>query len=256
MRTGSPAPVGPRCRCRSRQLFAGDRHRAMGLRVWMPIIYLHGQWALHGWWYYYLYALAIKLPLGTWCLILLAVPCSFSAYYRSAWRDEVVLLLPIVAILTLVSSQSGFSIHSRYIHPDPAICVRLVQLRVARSIELRRKAVAAAVALADLLVGGVVSGIIPTTSPISTNWWAGQWAVTPICWTATSRGAKTFTFLSIGVDNHPEARPLHLAIVRPCLIRNWPALSLCCRPSVQRRPDSGFPVLPWIGWGRCRAGTR
>ncbi len=38
--------------------------------------YLRGEWRLGGWWYYYLYALAIKVPLGTWVLVLLAVGVS------------------------------------------------------------------------------------------------------------------------------------------------------------------------------------
>ena len=35
--------------------------------------YLRGQWAEHGWWYYYLYVMVVKMPLGTWGLALLAV---------------------------------------------------------------------------------------------------------------------------------------------------------------------------------------
>jgi Dolichyl-phosphate-mannose-protein mannosyltransferase len=35
--------------------------------------YLRGEWRQEGWWYYYLYALAIKVPLGVWLLALLAV---------------------------------------------------------------------------------------------------------------------------------------------------------------------------------------
>jgi hypothetical protein len=34
--------------------------------------YLRGEFRNKGWWYYYLYALAIKAPLGTWVLFLLA----------------------------------------------------------------------------------------------------------------------------------------------------------------------------------------
>src|SRR5690606_7683365 len=37
--------------------------------------YLRGEFRDHGWWYYYLYALAIKVPLGTWLLIILASTC-------------------------------------------------------------------------------------------------------------------------------------------------------------------------------------
>ena len=35
--------------------------------------YLRGEWSHHGWWYYYLYALLVKMPLGTWLLAGLAV---------------------------------------------------------------------------------------------------------------------------------------------------------------------------------------
>ena len=78
--------------------------------------YLRGQWADHGWWYYYLYALAVKVPLGTWCLLLLAVGVTiFGRGYNAAWRDEMVVLVPGVVILVFVSSQTGFSVHSRYI---------------------------------------------------------------------------------------------------------------------------------------------
>ena len=34
--------------------------------------YLRGQFSPRGWWYYYLYALAVKVPLGTWLLVGLA----------------------------------------------------------------------------------------------------------------------------------------------------------------------------------------
>jgi hypothetical protein len=35
--------------------------------------YLNGEWRFGGWWYYYLYAMLVKEPLGTWFLALLAV---------------------------------------------------------------------------------------------------------------------------------------------------------------------------------------
>ncbi len=80
--------------------------------------YLRGQWADHGWWYYYLYALLIKEPLGTWCLFGLAIGTTiFGRDYSAPWRDEMLVLVPLVAIFMLVSSQTGFSVHSRYILP-------------------------------------------------------------------------------------------------------------------------------------------
>jgi 4-amino-4-deoxy-L-arabinose transferase-like glycosyltransferase len=120
--------------------------------------YLHGQWADHGWWYYYLYALAIKEPLGTWCLVAMAVGVTIvdlrrrkgavasgrwsvasdqsmrakgtvpfssdkkrdspqSMGFSASWRDEMIVLAPFFTILIFVSSQTGFSVHSRYIIP-------------------------------------------------------------------------------------------------------------------------------------------
>jgi hypothetical protein len=80
--------------------------------------YLHGIHNQHGWWYYYLYALLVKIPLGTIGLFLLAIFCTFfQKGYNTSWRDEIVILLPGIVLLTFVSSQTGFSIHSRYIIP-------------------------------------------------------------------------------------------------------------------------------------------
>ena len=80
--------------------------------------YLRGKWASHGWWYYYLYALLIKTPLGTLGLLLLAIYCTFFIRQCNAsWRDEIVILLPGIALLVFVSSQTGFSVHSRYVIP-------------------------------------------------------------------------------------------------------------------------------------------
>lgn len=80
--------------------------------------YLGGQWADHGWWYYYLYALAVKVPLGTWLLVWLATGVTILAReYTMSWRDEMVVLVPGLAILVFVSSQTGFSVHSRYVIP-------------------------------------------------------------------------------------------------------------------------------------------
>jgi len=74
--------------------------------------YLRGEWADHGWWYYYLYALAVKVPLGTWVLFGLAVVVTiFGRGFNAAWRDEMVVLVPGLVILAFVSSQTGFSVH-------------------------------------------------------------------------------------------------------------------------------------------------
>lgn len=85
--------------------------------------YLGGNWQKHGWWYFYLYALALKVPVGTWSLMFLAAVVSFKRNGRSGgFRDEAFLLAPAVLVLLVVSSQTGFSHHLRYVLPIAPYC--------------------------------------------------------------------------------------------------------------------------------------
>ncbi len=88
--------------------------------------YLCGTWSSGGWWYFYLCALAIKIPLGTWALLVLGT-CILAL---SAWQGDVqladvaALWVPPLALLALVSSHTGFTIHTRYVFAVlPAMCV-------------------------------------------------------------------------------------------------------------------------------------
>lgn len=110
--------------------------------------YWFGKWHDHGWWYYYLYACAIKVPLGLWAAGVLALllslrerpgECAFiiprplqerpsdgrhsvlltanSEQLRASARDEFILLLPALVIFTVVSSKTGINEHMRYVLP-------------------------------------------------------------------------------------------------------------------------------------------
>jgi hypothetical protein len=80
--------------------------------------YLCGHWKEKGWWYYYVFGLILKLPLGTIVLLaLVSVVGMWRLPHLNSWRDELVLLFPAVGILVLVSSQTGFSGHCRYAIP-------------------------------------------------------------------------------------------------------------------------------------------
>lgn len=79
--------------------------------------YLRGEWRDHGWWHYYLYGVLIKTPLGA--LVLIAMALGFASKEKSIDRTRNVrfLLVPCVAVLLLVSSQTGFNHHMRYVLP-------------------------------------------------------------------------------------------------------------------------------------------
>jgi hypothetical protein len=120
--------------------------------------YLNGEWRLGGWWYYYLYALVLKEPLGTWLLGLIALGVTLTKRaYSAGWRNELVLLLPAAAVLVLVSSQTGFSRYLRYVLPCFPFAYIWIS-KVARSVELKQRGVAVAAACA--LAWSVVSSLL------------------------------------------------------------------------------------------------
>lgn len=80
--------------------------------------YLFGVWKLRGWWYYYLAAATVKVPLGTWILLAFAIGGRLGGVrFGPTWRDEIVLLAPAIATLVFISSQSGINRHFRYALP-------------------------------------------------------------------------------------------------------------------------------------------
>ncbi len=80
--------------------------------------YLRGEFRERGWWYYYLYAIAVKVPLGTLLLAgLAAIACCTRGGRIGCWCDQLAVLLPALAIFMCVSSQTAFSHHMRFILP-------------------------------------------------------------------------------------------------------------------------------------------
>ncbi len=68
------------------------------------LYYLAGQFRLEGWWYYFLIAYAIKTPIP----MLLLIPLAFWHWRRQGrgWFNEVFLLLPALAFITLISAMA------------------------------------------------------------------------------------------------------------------------------------------------------
>lgn len=81
--------------------------------------YLRGEWRDHGWSYYYLYALAVKVPLGTGSIFALTIVsvCSTAIRKRAFRSEDLTLLLPPFSVFLLASFQLGFNKHLRYVLP-------------------------------------------------------------------------------------------------------------------------------------------
>lgn len=172
--------------------------------------YLRGEMRDRGWWYYYLYALGVKTPLGTLALFAGAVAWRFSrASGRTPAADEAAVLLPMVAILAFVSAQAGFSHHVRYALPAlPFAFIWASKLAESPPKHGWR------MALAFILAGwGAASSL--SVYPHSLSYFHelaggpgnGHFHLinSNIAW-----GQDLF-FIKKWADDHPEARPLHLA---------------------------------------------
>ncbi len=173
--------------------------------------YLRGQWQLGGWWYFYLYAAAIKVPIGTWALAALALVTALLRRSASpSWQDRLILLAPPFILFVFVSSQTGFSHHFRYVLPCfPFTFIAISS--VARTAVTNLRVVGAMTIVAssasmfssmlqfphslsyfNLLVGGPVHG---HDHLLGSN----------LDW------SQDLLYLKSWIEDHPEARPFSLA---------------------------------------------
>lgn len=80
--------------------------------------YLAGEWQHGGWWYFYLYAMAVKLPLGFWFLIVTGIGAVLSRVWNAGCiRHEWFPFVMAIAVVQVVSSEIGFTHHVRYALP-------------------------------------------------------------------------------------------------------------------------------------------
>lgn len=93
--------------------------------------YLRGKWKDSGWWYYYLYGCLVKVPHGTQLLFLFAVGLSIVAIRAGNWRNEIILLAPAISLFILLSSQTEFSHHFRYLMP----CLGILMVFLGKPIQ-------------------------------------------------------------------------------------------------------------------------
>lgn len=212
--------------------------------------YLFGKNSEQGWWYYYFVVLVLKETPGT--LILLAVALFLFLYssFRASWRDELILAMPLVCLFAVVSVQTGFSLHSRYIIPAlPFLYIWISRVGIRRdpsSENLSREAVDVeeeSVTGSDLAHCGIhgIFGIQRLViRPVSSRLWTG--VIVTICLAGVISSLWSYPYsmsylnetvrtqvpppllgsnidwgqdlyeLKTWLEDHPEARPVRVAM--------------------------------------------
>ena len=172
--------------------------------------YIHGRWRPGTNWYYYPYALAVKLPLGTLALFALAVVLSFaSRRYSAGWRTELYLLVPVFAVIGFATWTTILQV-LRYVLPIWPFAF-IWASKAGRAFEERNRPVA--VLATACLVASVASSM--WTFPHSLAYF-NEMAGGPrrgidrlIDWNLDA--SQDLLYLKQWYDEHPEARPFHLA---------------------------------------------
>ncbi|WP_182867448.1 glycosyltransferase family 39 protein [Rhodopirellula sp. JC639] len=83
--------------------------------------YLFGQWQSRGWWYYYLVGWLMKEPVGLWGLVAAGAWAQLRAAHPLSTLHWVVFAIT-VPVFIVVSAETGFNMHLRYVLPAlPAV---------------------------------------------------------------------------------------------------------------------------------------
>ncbi|MCY2952424.1 MAG: hypothetical protein NTU53_10655 [Planctomycetota bacterium] len=180
--------------------------------------YLRGEWRLGGWWYYYLYAMLVKEPLGTWLLLLLAIGgvIACSRCYAAPLREELLLVVPLAVVLTLVSSQTGLNHHLRYVLPGFPFIFILIS-RVGCAVNVGHRAV---VIVGCLLLGySCLSSlsVVPHSLSYFNELVGGPRNGHFQLGNSNADWGQDLLYLKSWYDQHPEARPFHVSYDLPLI---------------------------------------
>jgi len=187
----------------------------------------HGKWSFlagnvkhGGWWYYYLYALAIKVPVGFWILTAWATTHAYHTRRssRNQWIAQALLLAHPVVLATIVSAHTGFSRYLRYMLPVfpfmhiwTSQVIRLWSCRM--RVSGRRTIIMRRLLASSLIAWSIISGISVCPHNLS---YFNELVGGPanghhhlidgnIDW------GQDLLLLRRWIDKHPSARPLTIA---------------------------------------------
>ncbi|HYH68416.1 MAG TPA: glycosyltransferase family 39 protein [Urbifossiella sp.] len=173
--------------------------------------YLRGEWRNGGWWYYYLYGLLVKTPVGTLVIFAAAVCSTLVRNTRTGdRRDELVAIAHGVGVVAFVSSQSDLNHHLRYILPGlPFLFVwmgRMMSYDGPRPTVWRLGSWTAGVAAAVSSLAVYPHSLSYFNEPSGGPLRGGEHLVgSNIDW------GQDLLYLKRWLDDHPEARPVGIA---------------------------------------------
>lgn len=173
--------------------------------------YLRGEHRKGGWWYYYLYSLLVKSPVGTLAIVVFGSGLALVRRpFRNGWLDELMVLAPALAVLVLVSSQTGFNRYVRYILPALPF-LYIAASRVGIAFARKRRLLAAAVVIA--LVGLVSESlaVFPHSQAFFNIPAGGPRGGHAHLLDANLDWGQDLLFLKRWYNANPQARPLYLA---------------------------------------------
>ena len=237
--------------------------------------YLMGEWKEGGWWYYYIVGLVVKEPVSFLLLLCVSAACWTRDVWRR-WRDrhaaltvaddstravepgireDLLFIMPALLVFCLVSRETGFNHHVRYIIPAlPFLFIfasRIMVHAVGRP-------------LLRWMAGGLMAWQI-----VSVLWFAPHWlgyfndfAGGPQRgdeWLASSNTdwGQDLLHLKRWQESHPELTPVFtllssrydpaavgIAVNIPDFIQQKPAISMLSADGMSEEPES----TPEPGW--------
>ncbi|HET6880597.1 MAG TPA: glycosyltransferase family 39 protein [Pirellulales bacterium] len=178
--------------------------------------YLRGRWQEGGWWYYYLYGLGAKMPLGALGLLALTIVAAVQKIRRGdvPLGEHALLLVPPAAVLLFVTTLSGCHHHVRYALPAVPFLVAYSGQAAEGCFRFGKTFT---MVFCVCLVASVASSLAAYPHSIS---YFNELAGGP------SRGdehlvdsnfdwGQDLLYLKRWHDEHPEARPFHVAYFGP-----------------------------------------
>lgn len=177
--------------------------------------YLNGVWYDHSWWWYYIYVVAVKMPLGLWGLILLS--CATLAWQRVRpsnphpenrphWLPFIVI--PGLALFAVAASQTGFGHSLRYVLP--AFPFGFLLASGAFRVELRSRSMS--IVAGVLLAWDIGSSL--SVYPHSLSYFnepaGGPTNGHALLLDGNLDWGQDLLYLEQWIQSHPGAKPLHV----------------------------------------------